>query len=415
MPVFDYCAIDKQGKEIKGIIEADSIKSARSLLRQKLLIPIEVNVTTGTAKDIVQQKGRSRFDLGFFANADKLKVAELALITRQLATLLASGLPVDESLQAISDQTENDKIARIIKGVRSRLLEGHSLSASMGEFKQAFPELYRATINAGEHSGHLHMVLDSLAEYTEKEFYFRQKIKQASIYPSMMVTVSVCIVTFLLIYIVPKMVDVFQDSGHALPTLTTVLLSISNFLQNYIWLLIIGIFITIFVIKKYLAVEKNRFKFHLCLLRIPLISRIIKVSNTARYARTFGILSRAGVAVLDSMTTSKHVVTSMPIQEALEVAKNKVKEGVNISRALKETGYFPAMSIHLIASGENSGKLENMLDKAADYQEKEIEGLVNTFLSLFEPVMIIVLGFVVLLIVLAILLPIFQMNQLVGI
>lgn len=415
MPVFDYNAIDKQGKEIKGVIEADSVKSARSLLRQKSLIPIQVNLASGTTKSSSHKDGASRSSFTFFANTDKLKVAELALITRQLATLLASGLPVDESLQAVSDQTENDKIARIIKGVRSKLMEGHSLSASMGEYKQAFPELYRATINAGEHSGHLHMVLESLADYTEKEFYFKQKIKQASIYPSMMVTVSVLIVTFLLIYIVPKMVDVFEDSGHTLPALTTILLSISNFLQNYIWLLIIALVILIYGAKKFLAIEKNRFNFHLFLLRIPLISRIIKVSNTARYSRTFGILSRAGVAVLDAMSTSKHVVTCLPIQEALEEAKHKVKEGVNISRALRETGYFPAMSIHLIASGESGGKLENMLDKAADYQEKEIEGLINTFLSLFEPVMIIVLGFVVLLIVLAILLPIFQMNQLVGV
>lgn len=409
MAVFDYKAVTKQGKEVSGTIEADSTKSARNLLKQKNIIPLEVKQSLAAS---VRNSGG--VGLGLSVNKHSLKVSELALVTRQLATLLASGLPVDESLQAVADQSDNEKISKIIKGVRSKLMEGHSLSASMAEYKAAFPELYRATINAGEHSGHLHMVLESLADYTEKEYYFKQKIKQASIYPSMMIAVSVSIVAFLLVYIVPKMVDVFEDSNAALPPLTIGLLAISDFLQSYGLLLLLAIIGFVFGFKHMLKKRAFRYKFHEFLLKIPLIRKIIKVSNTARYARTFGILSRSGVPVLEAMKTSKHVVTSLPIQEALTEAKHKVKEGVNISRALKETTYFPAMSIHLIASGESGGKLAQMLDKAADYQDNEIESLVATFLSLFEPIMIIVLGFVVLLIVLAILLPIFQMNQIVA-
>lgn len=404
MPIFDYKAVNRQGKESSGIIEADSTQGVRNKLKDQDLIPLSIKQATHEAQLTIK---RGYFD----SKKNTLSVSELALVTRQLATLLSSGLPVDESLTAIVQQSDQERIRRIISTVRSKVLEGHSLSAAMGEYKQAFPELYRATVQAGEHSGYLDMVLENLAEYTEKQFYFKQKIKQASIYPSMMVTVSVTIVVFLLIYVVPQMVDVFKDSGHQLPILTMMLLYVSNFLQTFgIYILFIVVAL-VFLFKRALKQKTNRYKLHRFLLRLPLASKIIKVSNTARYARTFGILTQAGVTVLDAMATAKEVVSNILIYDALDVAMHKVKEGVNISRALKETNYFPAMSIHLIASGESSGKLELMLDKAASYQEKDIENLIATFISLFEPIMILVMGFVVLLIVLAILLPIFQMNQ----
>lgn len=407
MPVFDYKAINKQGKEQSGSLEADSAKSARNKLKEQQLIPLEV---TEVQDRSIKKTDKSWRNL----SRNKLSIAELSLVTRQMATLLASGLPVDETLQAVSEQTDNDKVTRIIKGVRSKVLEGHSLSASMGEFKEAFSDLYCATISAGEHSGYLHMVLQNLADYTEKQHQFNKKLQQAAVFPALMITVSLIIVSFLLVYIVPKMAEVFQDSGQPLPFLTVALLNISNFLQSHGILLISGIVIAIFCIKKLLQNRTNKYKFHLFLLRMPMISKIIKVSNTARYARTFGILSKAGVPVLESMDTANYVVTNLPMQKALNEARQKVKEGVNISRALKESKYFPPMSIHLIASGESSGKLETMLDKAATYQEQEIESLIATFLSLFEPVMIILLGLIVLVIVLAILLPIFQMNQFIA-
>lgn len=410
MPVFDYKAIDNKGKERTGVIEAESAKAVRVKLRDQNLIPIDVAISSGkqTSSDSILN-----FDLSW--NKNKLKVAELALVTRQLSTLLASGLPIDESLQAVAEQTENDKVARIVKGVRSRVMEGHSLSASMAEYKQAFPDLYRASINAGEHSGYLHMVLESLADYTEKEHYVKSKIRQASIYPTMVISVSVIIVIVLLTYIVPQMVDTFREMGHELPRLTLVVIAISDFLRDYGLYFLVGIILTVIFFRRTLRTNEDfKYKFHAFLLKLPMIGKIIRTSDTARFARTFGVLSMAGVSVLEAMTTSKHVVKNLLIKEALEEAMQKVKEGVNISRSLKETKYFPAMSIHLIASGETSGKLEYMLDKAASYQEKEIEGLISTFLSLFEPLMIILIGFVVLLIVVAIFVPIMQVNQLVG-
>ncbi len=404
MPIFDYQAVNKVGKEFSGVIEAESTYSVRNKLRDQDLIPIDIKIVSGDATSKISKNL-------FQSKKNSFSVSELALVTRQLATLLSSGLPVDESLIAISQQSDNERIRRIISTVRSKVLEGHSLSAAMAEYKEAFPELYRSTIQAGEHSGYLDMVLENLAEYTEQQYYFKQKIKQASIYPSLMITVSTSIVIFLLIYVVPQMVDVFKDAGQQLPILTVILLSVSNFLQTFgIYILLILITAAV-LFRRAMQQKANRYKLHKFLLRLPMISKIIKVSNTARYARTFGILTQAGVSVLDAMNTSKQVVSNLIIQDALEQAMHKVKEGVNISRALKETNYFPAMSIHLIASGETSGKLEMMLARAASYQEKDIENLIATFISLFEPIMILVMGFVVLLIVLAILLPIFQMNQ----
>ncbi|MBP9722466.1 MAG: type II secretion system inner membrane protein GspF [Gammaproteobacteria bacterium] len=412
MPAFDYKAINKYGKETKGVLEADSAKSVRVKLREQDLIPISIEMVSDSQ---VYKKGLlSSLGLSFKLKHNKLKVSELALITRQLATLLSSGLPIDESLLAIIQQTESDKIARIMSAVRAKVLEGHSLSAGMAEYKSAFPEIYRATIHSGEHSGYLDMVLENLAEYTEKQFYFNQKIKQASIYPSLMITVSTAMVIMLLIYVVPQMVDVFKDTGHQLPFLTIALLNLSNFLQTF-GIYLLSLFLALgLLFKKALQKKSNKYKYHKFLLRLPLFSKIIKVSNTARYARTFGILIQAGVSVLEAMGTANQVVTNLLIFDALEIARQKVKEGINISRALKETNYFPAMSIHLIASGESSGKLEAMLDRASNYQEKDIESLIATFISLFEPFMILTMGVVVLLIVLAILLPIFQMNQFVG-
>lgn len=412
MPVFDYKAIDKQGVEKKGVIEADSLKHAREKLRDQSLIPIETSAVGLNFKNKSNDKSNLSINLGL--GGDKLTIAELALITRQLATLLSSGMPIDDALLAISEQSEYEKISRIISQVRSKVVEGHSLSVAMAEYKHAFPSLYRSTIKAGEHSGHLDKVLESLADYIEKQYAFKQKIRQASIYPSLMILVSTSIVVFLLMYVVPKMVDTFKRSGQSLPFLTEALLSLSNFLQVYGLYLLALIIFSIFLFRYLIKQPDFKYKYHNFLLKLPLVSKIIKVGNTARYARTLGILIKAGVPVLDAMITSNQVVTNIVIADALMDAKQKVKEGVNISRALKETKFFPAMSTHLIASGENSGKLEEMLTRAASYQERDIESLVATFISLFEPLMIIGMGFVVLLIVLAILLPIFQMNQLIG-
>ena len=417
MPVFDYKALNKSGKEVKGVLEGDSARVIRQKLREKGFIPVEV-MLSGSKSTI--DKANKDESGSFFAKlfqhrkTTKLTVSEIALLTRQLATLLNSGMQIEEALKIVSEQSENSKITRVILAVRAKVLEGQSLATGLSEHKGVFSDLYCATVNAGEHSGHLDVVLESLAEYTEKQYKLSQKIKQASVYPSIMICLSVAIVGFLVSFVVPKLVGTFQQTGHSLPTATILLIKISDFLKDYGLYLIILLIVGIFVFKAALKNDKFSYKWHKFLLKLPLIGYAIKVINTSRFSRTFGILSRSGVSVLEAMKTASAVVQNKPIKESLAEAIKKVREGGSISKSLQATKYFPAMSIHLIASGESSGRLEMMLEKSADYQDQEIENLIGNFISLFEPVLILVMGSVVLFIVLAVLLPIFQMQQFVG-
>lgn len=405
MTAFQYNAINLKGIKQKGIIEADSSKHARQILREQGLTPFSV--------EHAQQK-MSQLKIKAFGKP-AITSKELALMTRQLATLLAAGLPIEEVLAAVGEQTEKSRTKGLILAVRSKVLEGHSLAAALRDYPHAFTELYCSTVAAGEKSGHLDIVLQRLADYTEQQFQMRQKIQQALIYPSIMILVAIGIVGFLLEYVVPKMVSVYSNIGQALPGMTQFLISLSANLRHYG---LYGLFATallIFFLKR--TMKSNlifRKKVHRLLLRIPIIGNAIKVANTARFSRTFAILSSAGVPVLDAMSISSKLITNLPIRSAVEEATNRVREGANINLALKQTTFFPPMSIHLIASGESSGQLENMLERAANNQDSEITRLIETSLALFEPAIILIMGAIVLFIVLAILLPIFQLDQFTG-
>lgn len=405
MSAFQYNAIDSQGGSRKGIIEADSAKEARRLLREQGLTPIEI--------ELAQQK-MSNLKIKTFGKPS-VSTKELALMTRQLATLLAAGLPLEEVLAAVAEQTEKHRTKGLILSVRSKVLEGHSLASGFRDYPEAFSALYCSTVEAGEKSGHLDIVLQRLADYTEQQFYMRQKIQQALIYPSVMVFVALGILGFLLEYVVPKMIAVYSNIGQALPAMTEVLIAISTHLKSLGLYILIVIALVVFFFRR--SMKNNipfRTKVHRFLLRIPLIGNAIKVANTARFSRTFAILSSAGVPVLEAMSISSKLITHLPIRSSVEDAANRVREGANISSSLKQTQYFPPMSIHLIASGEASGQLENMLERAANNQDAEITRLIETTLALFEPAIILVMGAMVLFIVLAILLPIFQLDQFTG-
>jgi general secretion pathway protein F len=405
MPVYHYIAINLAGKEQKGTIESDSEKQARQWLRDKSLLPIQVQAT--------QQKKLSseqKFKLPFFKLSPSLNSKELALVTRQLATLVAAGLPVDESLLAVAEQMDKPRIKGLILSVRSKVLEGHALAAALNE--QNFSALFCATIAAGERSGHLDKVLLRLADYTEQQWQMRQKLRTALIYPGMIVLVAFGIVGFLLQYVVPKMIAVYGHLGQALPVLTRVLLAISALVQSaglYVLLAIIAaIYLWRRALKKSFVLRKNS---HYFLLRLPLIGHMLTTVNTARFARTLSILSSSGVPVLEAMHISAQLITLIPIREAVEEAVNSVREGTAIYMALKQTGYFSPMTIHMIASGEASGQVEAMLERTARFQEDEISRLIEVGLALFEPIVILVMGVIVLFIVLAVLLPIFQLNE----
>ena len=403
MPAFNYIALDKSGKEKKGVLEGDSSRQIRQKLREQGLTPIEVSsvIEKGVRKTRIPRSKR-------------VKVSDLALVTRQMATLLTAGLPVEEILQAVSEQTEKSHVKSILLGVRSKVLEGHSMATGMGDFPRAFPKIYRATVAAGESSGHLDEVLNRLADYIEKQNRMRQKIQQALIYPSLMTVVSICIVIFLLIFVVPKIVGVFTQTQEAIPPLTAALLAISHFIKVYGIYLLASLVIAAFIFRQLLKQEKFRSRFHLFLLKIPIFGNALKVINSARFSRTFGILFAASVPVLEAMKVASDLINILPMQRAVADSINKVREGTSINIALKQTGYFSPMSIHLIASGESSGQLETMLEKAADNQENDVSLLIENTLTLFEPMLIIIMGGIVLFIVLAVLLPIFQLDVIAG-
>lgn len=408
MAAFHYVAINAAGQKQKGIIEAESAKQARQLLREKNLIPLDISATHEK-----QTKKSSPFSK--ISRKQSISVKELALITRQMATLLQAGLPVEEVLLAVSEQTENPRSKGLILSVRSKVLEGHALVSALRDFPSAFSNLYCSTVAAGEKSGHLDIVLQRLADHTEQQYEMRQKIMHALIYPSIMIFVAIGIVGFLLEYVVPKMISVYSNIGQQLPGMTQVLIAFSAGIKHDgLYVLLAGIFL-IFLFRYQMKKSIGfREKVHRLFLRIPIMGNAIKVTNTARFSRTFAILSSAGVPVIEAMTISSALITNLPIQYAVEEAVKRIREGANIHLALKQTTYFPPMSIHLIASGESSGQLENMLERAANNQDRDITLLIETSLALFEPGIILLMGAIVLFIVLAVLLPIFQLDQFNG-
>ena len=403
MGAFEYTAVDAAGKERRGILEGDTARQVRQLLREKQLLPIEVSAVA--RQEASRQKS--------FSFRRSMSAADLALITRQLATLVHSSLPLEEALLAVSEQTESPRVKSILLGVRSRVMEGHTLADGFGDFPQAFPEIYRATVAAGEQSGHLDAVLERLADYTESRQVLRQKVQHAMIYPVVLSCLALLIVSGMLVYVVPKVVGVFANTGRDLPGLTVMLIAISNFLRDYGVLLLLAMVAAAFGIRGALLQPGPRRRFDLLLLRLPLVAKLVRGSNTARFTRTLSILSGSGVPVLEGLRIAAEVVTSVPMREAVEAAADRVREGAPIGKSLAVAGYFPPICIHLISSGEASGELEMMLTRAALNQEREMDGLIAALLGILEPALIVGMGVIVLVIVLAILLPIFELNQLV--
>jgi general secretion pathway protein F len=399
MGAYHYQVITKTGSTNKGVIEADSERHARQLLREQGMIPTQIRTVTK------QQQLRTN---------DKLSAQDLALFTRQLATLIAAGIPIEECLRGVSEQTAKDKIRGLIIGVRAKVLEGFALAQAMSEFPEAFPELYCATVKAGEQTGHLDLVLEKLADYSENQQTIRHKIQQALIYPSLMIIVSTLIISFLLAYVVPNIITVFTGSGQELPKMTKILIKASALIKadGLICLLLVIAFIAGF--KKSLANSKIRTVWHKILLKLPLTSYLVKAINVARYIHTFGILFAAGVNVLETMRVSANLINNLIVRQAFDLATIRIREGSAISQALKETGFLSPMSTHLIASGEQSGQITTMMERAASHLDNEVKRLIDTALTLLEPLVILFMGAVVLFIVLATLLPVFSMEQLVS-
>ena len=404
MPAFDYTALDTNGKQKKGVLEGDSPRQVRQQLKEKGFVPLAVEPTVqkSTVKGVKA------------SNKGTISASDLALLTRQLATLLQAGIPLEETLKAVSKQSEKPKVISMMMAIRSKVVEGHSLAQALTEYPKAFPDLYRATVAAGEHSGHLDLVLEQLADYTESRYQTRKKIQGAMIYPVVLVIFSILIVVGMLTFVVPKIVGIFEGSDQELPALTQAMISSSEFLQSWWWALGLLITAAVMAFQKAMQNEKFKYKVHVKILKVPLIGKINRGFNAARVISTLSILSKSGVPLVEALRISGQVSGNLCIREAVIEGAEKLKEGATLFNSLDKSGYFPPMMMQMVASGESSGELDSMLGRAADNQERELEDLVSTIVSLFEPLMLVVMGGVVMVIVLSIMLPVINMNSSIG-
>jgi general secretion pathway protein F len=405
MAGFKYQAMDSTGKLKKGVLEVDSARQARANLRDEGLIPLEVEaLAQPTQKPGLG--GATKRRRGISSN-------ELSLITRQFATLISSGLTIEQTLNALIEQADSEQQRQILAGIRGEVLAGNSLAASMGQYPQVFPELYRTLVRAGEQSGQLSEVLQRLADYTEESQALRQKVTLAFVYPAIITLVAIAVVVGLLTYVVPQVVQVFQNTNQTLPLLTRALMAVSAFVRTTGIFWLTAIVIGVWLFRRAMRADAFKYRVHAFLLRLPLVGRLIRGINTARLSSTLAILTGSRVPLLTALQAGVGVMNNLPMKNALEDAHRMVREGASLSRSLASSKMFPPVMVHLIASGEASGKLDTMLERVATQQTREIEARVTTMTALLEPVLILTMGVVVLIIVLAILLPIFELNQLV--
>jgi general secretion pathway protein F len=400
MPAFAYQALDQVGKTRRGVLQGDTARAVRASLREQGLNPLEVTAVADTPQRA------SLFRRG-------LSGMQLALLTRQLATLLKAGLPLEEALAALAEQNDDTLMRTLVVSLRSRVMEGSSLAAGLADQPASFPEIYRASIAAGEQSGKLDQVLARLADYAEARDALNQKVWAALAYPILLTLVAIAVVTGLLVYVVPQIVGVFTQMHQVLPLPTRALLSLSAFVKAWGWLLLIALALAAVAGRLALRVEAMRYRWHQWLLRLPLIGSLLRAANTARCTRTLALLTASAVPLLEALQIGAQVVANLPMRAAIKRAAAKVREGGSFSRALGESGYFPPVALRLIASGERAGELERMLDEAANNQQRDLDRWVATLTAVLGPLVILAVGAMVLFIVMAILLPIFEMNQMV--
>ena len=399
MPAFAYQALDSLGKTQRGVLQGDTARSVRATLRERGLNPLEVTPVADSSQPGLFRRGLSSM--------------QLALLTRQLATLLRAGLPVDEALAALGEQNEDTRSRTVVASLRARVLEGSSLATGLAEAPESFPEIYRASVAAGEQSGRLDEVLSRLADYSEARDALNQKNWGALANPLQLSLVAVAVVTGLLVYVVPQIVGVFTQMHQTLPWATRALIALSDFVKAWGIVLLIALVIAAVGGRLALRTERMRAIWHGWLLRMPLIGRLVRAANTARATRTLALLTASAVPLLDALNIAAQVMPNLPMREAVRCAAVRVREGSGFSRALAESNYFAPVTLRLIASGERAGALERMLDEAANQQQRELDRWITTLTAVLGPIVILLVGAMVLFIVLAILLPIFNLNQMI--
>nr|WP_298889902.1 type II secretion system inner membrane protein GspF [uncultured Acinetobacter sp.] len=400
MPAYQYSALDASGKQHKGIMDGDSARQIRQQLRDQALTPLQVEAVQH------KQTGQSRWF------QKKLTAYDLALMTRQLSVLIAASIPLEEAIRAVAKQSEKKHVESLLLSVRAKVLEGHSLAKALDQSAH-FPTLYIATVAAGERSGHLDLILEQLADYTEGRFAMQKKIQGAMIYPVILMLMSFAIIMGLMTYVVPDIVKVFANTEQALPWITQALMATSDFIRNYwMYMSVLGA-LGLFLLGRFLRTDAGHYTLDRFILKLPLFGKLSRGINSARFASTLSILTRSGVPLVDALKIGAAVSSNWVIRDAVNHAAEKVVEGGNLATQLERSGYFPPMMVQMIRSGENSGELDRMLIRASDMQDKQISSLITTLLALLEPLMLVFMAGIVLVIVIAVMLPIVNMNNLI--
>ncbi len=405
MPAFRYEAVDATGASKKGVVNADSARSARADLRSQGLVPIKVDAI---AAQVDASGATARRGFG-----EKLSTTELALFTRQLASLLEAGLPLEQAFTALLEQAERQYVRDLVASIRSEVMGGSSMSDALARHPRDFQEIYRALVASGEQIGQLSRVLSRLADYIERRNALVQKVKLAFTYPAIVTVVAFLIVIFLLTYVVPQIVSVFANTKQKLPLLTVIMLAISDFVRSYGFVMLGALVAAGVIVRKMLQNPDVKLRWHTWLLTAPLYGKFERSLNTSRFASTLAITTGSGVPILRALETSRDTLSNVAMRQLVEQASDSVREGASLARSLSAQKHFPPMLIHMIRAGEITGELPAMLDRAASAQESDLERRTLTIAGLLEPMLILAMGVVVLLIVLAVLMPIIEINQLV--
>jgi len=414
MPVYAYKGLTNEGKAVAGVIDADSPKGARLKLRRTGVFPTDLAEERARRTAVAAAEPEpSRLQLNVGQLFEHITPQDLALMTRQLSTLVGAGLPLVECLSALIEQIDNARVKRTLSQVREQVVEGRAFAEALRDHPRVFSDLYVNMVRAGEASGALDVVLLRLAEYTESAAQLRSKVKTAMTYPILMASAGGTIMIFLLAFVVPKVTRIFAETKAALPLMTVILLALSNFLAQYWWVLVCGVIAAVIAVRVSVRTPAGRLRYDGYVLRFPYFGKLVKKVALARFSRTLSTLLSSGIPLLASLDIVKNVVNNAVLSVAIENARNSIREGQSIAPPLRKSGLFPPLVLHMVAVGEKSGELEEMLSRAADAYDSEVEASVAAMTSILEPVMILVMGAIVLFIVLAILLPIFELNDLV--
>ena len=401
MPAYQFTAIDASGKQQKGVLEGDSARQIRQQLRDKALVPVMVHPVEQKDKQHAQgwwQKKITAYDLAFF--------------TRQLSVLVAAAIPLEEALRAVGKQNEKAHVQNLLMSVRSKVMEGHSLASALQQSGR-LPDLYIATIAAGERSGHLDLILDQLADYTENRFAMQKKVQGAMIYPIILMLMSFAIVMGLMTYVVPDIVKTFDQNKDALPWITVALMKTSDFIRVAWPFLLVASIVGFTALVRFLRTSAGHYAFDRLTLKLPLFGKLSRGINAARFASTLSILTQSGVPLVDALKIGAAVSNNWVIRDSVNVAAERVTEGGNLATQLERSGYFPPMMVQMIKSGEASGELDRMLERASTMQDREVTTLISTLLALLEPLMLVLMASIVLVIVIAVMLPIVNMNNMI--